>query len=134
MQNELIIRNSVELFRYSASEIMAMIADGNYCDIILTDGIVENVPFKLGHIEKRIGAQLGSYSSNFIRVGRSHVFNVEYICNINITQRRVVLRSPSKNKKVKVDNIVVEGLKALKQYLERNLDNDKEDNDDVEER
>ncbi len=120
MQQELIARNSTELFRFCASDIICIKADGNYCEVTLSNGKAEVLPFKLGHMEELCQQQLGAYSNNFIRIGRSHMINTEYICNINIPERHIWLRTPMMEK-VKVSNIPADALKALKAFMERNL-------------
>lgn len=120
MQNELIVRNSTEMFRFSATEMAAILADGNYCKVLLTDGSDELLPFQLGHLEDLCGKQLGAYSRNFIRIGRSVMLNAEYIFNINIPERKIVLRTPQ-GKKIRLDHLPPEALKALKLYMEEKI-------------
>lgn len=121
MQHELIVRNSTELYRFSALEIAAMLADGNYCTVILTDGTRELLPCKLKHMEELCNDQLGAYKGNFVRIGRSAMINQEYIYNINIPERRIVMRSFS-GSKLRLDHLPPEALKALKMFVERNIE------------
>lgn len=120
MQHELLVRNKFELFRYAADTIAAVCSDGNYCYVKLSDGTEDLLPFQLGHIEHLCHEQLGSYAENLIRIGRSLILNIEYVWNINIKERYIRLRLPQ-GKKLKLDHLPPEALKALKDYMERTL-------------
>ena len=78
------IVTSTELVRIATDEIVYILANGNYCDIMLTNGSTHTMTFQLHYFEdyfKKLE------NSSFYRVGRSVIVNKRHIRVINVTER-----------------------------------------------
>lgn len=80
------IATSTELVRIAVDEIVYIIADGNYCDVMLTSGQTHKMTFQLHYFEEYF-QRLDN--SCFSRVGRSLIVNKRHIRVINITERLI---------------------------------------------
>lgn len=86
-----------ELLRLYVRNVLCFVADGNYTKITLVSGSKYTVASNLSTIEKILNFQklLSSQDSNklrmFIRVGKSHIINVDFIQHINIPLKRIIL-------------------------------------------
>lgn len=78
------IATSSELVRIAADEIVYVLADGNYCDLMLANGNTHKMTFQLHYFEEYF-KQLENNS--FSRVGRSLIVNKRHIRVINIPER-----------------------------------------------
>ena len=70
------ISTSAELVRVATDEIVYVRADGNYCDLVLTNGTRRKMTFQL-HFFEEIFQQL--QNNTFVRVGRSLIVNKRYM-------------------------------------------------------
>ena len=120
MRHELIISNSTDLFRFSADDVMALKARGNYSAVILNDGEEHVLSFQLGLLSDMVSEQLGADGDLFIRVGRSITINREYIYSICLPTRELVLKSPQ-GKKV-TETFSREVLAKLKMLVEHKVE------------
>lgn len=84
MNPKLKISNQNEVYYLLPESILYVEADGNYCDIHLTDGdVLEAVSFQRSEIARMIDTQLvHSVACKFAMVGRKHLINIEYIMHI----------------------------------------------------
>lgn len=82
----LTIATSSELVRIAADEIVYILADGNYCDIMLASGSTHKMTFQLHYFEDYL-TRLENRC--FSRVGRSLIVNKKHIRVINITERTI---------------------------------------------
>ena len=74
------ISTSTELVRVATDEIVYVRADGNYSDLVLTNGQRRKMTFQL-HFFDEVFQQL--QNNMFVRVGRSLIVNKRYIYVIN---------------------------------------------------
>ena len=84
------IKTSTELVRISTDEIVYVCADGNYSDLVLTNGRIRKMTFQL-HFFDDVFKQLSN--NTFVRVGRSVIVNKRYVFVINFTNTSS-LRTP----------------------------------------
>ena len=82
------ISTSTELVRVATDEIVYVRADGNYSDLVLTNGKSRKMTFQLHFFEDSF-QQL--HNNMFVRVGRSLIVNKRYIYVINLTEQQLIL-------------------------------------------
>ena len=82
------ISTSTELVRVATDEIVYVRADGNYSDLVLTNGQRRKMTFQL-HFFDEVFQQL--HNNMFVRVGRSLIVNKRYIYVINLTEQQLIL-------------------------------------------
>ena len=120
------ISTSTELVRVATDEIVYVRADGNYSDLVLTNGKSRKMTFQL-HFFDEIFQQL--QNNMFVRVGRSLIVNKRYIYVINLAEQQLILSGSNIKEPIvfygqtKADspqNITLarDGLKQLKELLE----------------
>ena len=120
------ISTSTELVRVATDEIVYVRADGNYSDLVLTNGQRRKMTFQL-HFFDEVFQQL--QNNMFVRVGRSLIVNKRYIYVINLTEQQLILSGGELKEPIvfygqsKADNpqnitLAREGLKQLKELLE----------------
>ena len=95
------ISTSTELVRVATDEIVYVRADGNYSDLVLTNGQRRKMTFQL-HFFDEVFQQL--QNNMFVRVGRSLIVNVFY--------------GQSKADSPQNISLAREGLRQLKELLE----------------
>ena len=126
------ISTSTELVRVATDEIVYVRADGNYSDLMLTNGKSRKMTFQL-HFFDEVFQQL--QNNMFVRVGRSLIVNKRYIFVINLPEQQLILSGGDMKEPIvfygqpKTDspqNITLarEGLKQLKELLENEKGND----------
>ena len=123
------IVTSNELVRISTDEIVYILADGNYCDIMLANGSTHKMTFQLHYFEdyfKRLE------KSSFYRVGRSVIVNMRHIRVINVTDKIIKFGGHTIADKVpslRISKLGRDTLKELKQdmseYEERKRENNR---------
>ena len=109
------ISTSTELVRVATDEIVYVRADGNYCDLVLTNGTRRKMTFQL-HFFDGVFQQL--QDNLFVRVGRSLIVNKRYIHVINLTEQTLTFSGQQINGDIKPVNVSREALKQLKELLE----------------
>ena len=120
------ISTSAELVRVATDEIVYVRADGNYSDLVLTNGQRRKMTFQL-HFFDEVFQQL--QNNMFVRVGRSLIVNKRYIYVINLTEQQLILsggdlKEPivfygqSKANSPQNISFAREGLRQLKELLE----------------
>lgn len=80
------IATASELVRIAVDEIVYIIADGNYCDIMLASGSTHKMTFQLHYFEDYFRTQ---QIDVFTRVGRSLIVNKRHVRVVNITERLI---------------------------------------------
>ena len=115
------ISTSTELVRVATDEIVYVRADGNYSDLILTNGKSRKMTFQL-HFFDEVFQQL--QNNMFVRVGRSLIVNKRYIHVINLTEQILVFSGQQIKSDIKPINVSREALKQLKELLENEKGND----------
>lgn len=114
------ISTSTELVRVATDEIVFVRADGNYSDLVLTNGKSRSMTFQL-HFFDEVFQQL--QNNMFVRVGRSLIVNKRYIHVINLTEQLLVFSGQQITGELKPVRVSREALKQLKTVME----NEKED-------
>ena len=109
------ISTSTELVRVATDEIVYVRADGNYSDLVLTNGKSRKMTFQL-HFFDEVFQQL--QNNMFARVGRSLIVNKHYIHVINLTEQILIFSGQQIKSDIKPVNVSREALKQLKELLE----------------
>ena len=117
------ISTSTELVRVATDEIVYVRADGNYSDLVLTNGQKRKMTFQL-HFFDEVFQQL--QNNMFVRVGRSLIVNKRFIYVINLTEQQLILSGgdlkvfygQSKADSPQNISLAREGLRQLKELLE----------------
>ena len=116
------IVTSTRLVRIPANYIVYIKARANYCDIYLLgnqqgkDNII-TVTWQLGQIITMIQEQLPDFTYMFARVGKSLVVNANYIVDIDLISKIMILVDHKFNKyDVKASR---DALKQIKEQLEQ---------------
>ncbi len=109
------ISTSTELVRVATDEIVYVRADGNYSDLVLTNGKSRKMTFQL-HFFNEVFQQL--QNNMFVRVGRSLIVNKRYIHVINLTEQILIFSGQQIKSDIKPVNVSREALKQLKELLE----------------
>jgi DNA-binding LytR/AlgR family response regulator len=109
------ISTSTELVRVATDEIVYVRADGNYSDLILTNGKSRKMTFKLHYFDE-VFQQL--QNNMFVRVGRSLIVNKRYIHVINLTEQLLIFSGQQIKGDIRSVNVSREALKQLKEILE----------------
>ncbi len=109
------ISTSTELVRVATDEIVYVRADGNYSDLVLTNGKSRKMTFQL-HFFDEVFLQL--QNNMFVRVGRSLIVNKRYIHVINLTEQMLIFSGQQIKGDIKPVNVSREALKQLKELLE----------------
>lgn len=116
MSRRIIISKSTELLRVPADCLMYVSSDGNYSNVVTTDGKSRLVTYQLGQIEDAINDQLGDEGMIFLRLGRSLIINTEYIYLVDIARQSLLLSDFRGN--VHELSASKEVLTKLKAYIE----------------
>ena len=109
------ISTSTELVRVATDEIVYVRADGNYSDLVLTNGKSRKMTFQL-HFFDEVFQQL--QNNMFARVGRSLIVNKRYIHVINLTEQILIFSGQQIIGDIKPIGVSHEALKQLKELLE----------------
>ena len=120
------ISTSTELVRVATDEIVYVRADGNYSDLMLTNGNSRKMTLQL-HFFDEVFQQL--QNNMFVRVGRSLIVNKRFIYVINLTEQQLILSGGDMKEPIvfygqsKTDNpqkisLAREALRQLKELLE----------------
>lgn len=109
------------LVRVATDEIVFVRADGNYSDLVLTNGKTRNMPFQLHYFEdafQKLNANM------FVRVGRSLIVNKRYIYIINLTDGILIFSGQEIKAELSPIRVSREALKALKEQLQQEAERD----------
>jgi DNA-binding LytR/AlgR family response regulator len=118
MKTHLVISTANELLRVAATHIIYISSDGNYSNLLMSGGEIRMVTFQLGQIEEMIQKQLPEMRSNFIRIGRSLIININHVFHINIARQQLLLKDRGNTYTLSASK---EALKALKEFIEKNI-------------
>ena len=108
------IKTSTELVRVSTDEIVYVCADGNYSDLVLTNGRTRKMTFQL-HFFEDVFKQLNN--NTFVRVGRSVIVNKRYVFVINLTDQTLMFTGQQLSNEIKTLRLPREALKQLMEQL-----------------
>ena len=115
------ISTSSMLVRVATNEIVFVRADGNYSDLVLTNGKTRNMPFQLHYFED---AFQKLNTNMFVRVGRSLIVNKRYIYIINLTDGILIFSGQEIKAELSPIRVSREALKALKEQLQQEAERD----------
>ena len=120
MAKRIIISKGTELVRVPADCLMYVSSDGNYSNLVTSDGRSRIVTFQLGQIEDVINDQLGDDGMIFLRLGRSHIINSEYIYLVDVAKQLLILSDFNGSfHEVSASNAVLPTLKAHIESIKR---------------
>ena len=108
------IKTSTELVRVSTDEIVYVCADGNYSDLVLTNGRTRKMTFQL-HFFEDVFKRLNN--NTFVRVGRSVIVNKRYVFVINLTDQTLMFTGQQLSNEIKTLRLPREALKQLMEQL-----------------
>ena len=108
------ITTSAEMVRVRTDEIIYVCADGNYSDLVLTNGRKRKMTFQLHFFEDAF-KQL--HNNMFVRVGRSLIVNKRYVYVINLKEQLLVMSGQQFNSEVKQLKVSRDALKQLMDLL-----------------
>lgn len=108
------ITTSAEMVRVRTDEIIYVCADGNYSDLVLTNGRKRKMTFQLHFFEDTF-KQL--HNNMFVRVGRSLIVNKRYVYVINLKEQLLVMSGQQLNSEVKQLKVSRDALKQLMDLL-----------------
>ena len=109
------ISTSTELVRVATNEIVYVRADGNYSDLVLTNGKKRKMTFQL-HFFYEVFQLLRN--NVFVRVGRSLIVNKRYIHVVNLTDQMLVFGGQTISGEIAPVQVSRDSLKKLKELLE----------------
>ncbi|MDL2277521.1 LytTR family transcriptional regulator [Parabacteroides sp. OttesenSCG-928-G07] len=119
MDRYLIIKTRDELLRIKTGQILYFEADRNYTKLLLTNGIQFTFAINIGKIEGILEKQVEGSHAMLMRVGKSHIINVNHILQINLPKQRLLLLS--NEGKPRELTISKDPLKVLKETLETGI-------------
>ena len=90
-QEYLMVSTATEMVRLREDHVVCITSDGNYSHICAIGGETFIVSSQLGQIEQLIGEQLHSSYGYFVRIGRSLIINMRYLCYINVSKQKIIL-------------------------------------------
>lgn len=109
------ISTSTELVRVATNEIVYVRADGNYSDLVMTNGKKRKMTFQL-HFFDEVFQLLRN--NVFVRVGRSLIVNKRYIHVVNLTDQMLVFGGQTITGEIAPVQVSRDSLKKLKELLE----------------
>lgn len=113
------LSNQNEVYYLNPENLLYVKADGNYCDIHLTDGdVLETLSFQRAEIARKIEEQLNySQASKFSLIGRSYLVNIEHIMYINAVKQQLTfdinLPGQCKKKTIKASTGALRALRSV---------------------
>ena len=111
------------MVRVATDEIVYVRADGNYSDLVLTNGKIRKLTFQI-HFFDEIFQQLRR--NMFVRVGRSLIVNKRYIYVINLTEQMMLFAGQQIKSDIAPVKVSREALRQLKEQLEEEKGGDYE--------
>ena len=102
------------MVRVRTSEIVYVSADGNYSDMMLTNGRSRKMTFQLHYFEDTFKKL---HNNTFVRVGRSLIVNKRYVFVVNLTEQMLLFTGQTLNTDIKPMKVSREALKQLMETL-----------------
>ena len=121
MKEKLLIHTVNEAYSFQPDQVICIEADGNYCNLHLSNGNEYLLSFQLGQVESIIKEQLSYTNHSFVRVGKSLIINMDELICVNITKQTLEMNQPSGEKLL--FNASREALKKLMNLLIENKKN-----------
>lgn len=95
MARHLYFNNRDEFYRIALDQIVFFEADKNYTYMQLSSGQKLAFTFSLQKMKEYLGSCLGDDARTFARIGKSHIVNLSYVYNIDLSKRVLRLLTPS---------------------------------------
>lgn len=111
------IITSTELVRVAVDEIVYILADGNYCDLVLANGTSHKMTFQLHYFEEYFRKLI---NSPFYRVGRSLIVNKRHVRVVNVPERVIRFGGHTIDSSIpalRMSKLGKDALKELKQEM-----------------
>ena len=121
MKEKLLIHTVHEAYSFHPDQVISIEADGNYCNLHLSNGNEYLLSFQLGQVESIIKEQLSYTNHSFVRVGKSLIIYMDELTCVNITKQTLEMNQPSGEKLL--FNASREALKKLMNLLIENKKN-----------
>jgi DNA-binding LytR/AlgR family response regulator len=118
----LVFNGRDEMIKITANEIVFIVADGNYSRARLTTGKDQLLSINLSNVYALLENQLGSWSDQFVRVGRDLIIQNCCIYSIHTLKKRLILKVHETGKYYELE-VSKEALKKLKTKQELDLQN-----------
>lgn len=94
MARYLYFNNRDEFYRIALDQIVYFEADKNYTFMQMATGQKLAFTFSLQKMQKYLADTLGDDARKFARIGKSHIINLTYIYNIDLSKRMLRLMVP----------------------------------------
>lgn len=95
---KLCLNSRDELVVLNLDAVAYMEADGNYSNVYTIEGMKIMLGLGIGKLEQAIAAAYSpGAGSPFIRLGRSHIINQNFLFRINISKQKIILSDFGKN-------------------------------------
>ena len=123
MGKYLVIETTANLLRIPLESLVYVRAEGNYSRIFTVLDVVKGskgtlVTYKLGWIHNSLSDVRGDVADkNIVRAGKSNIINLDFVSEINISQKILVLSDCDRFNVVLSDGLSREVLKSLKSTL-----------------
>ena len=91
MGRAIVISKGTELLRIPSDRLVYISAEGNYSTAVTQDNRSRLVSLQLGQIEDLIGDQLGDDGTNFIRLGRGLIINLDFLHMLDVSKQQLIL-------------------------------------------
>ena len=121
MKEKLLIHTVNEAYSFHPDQVICIEANGNYCNLHLSNGNEYLLSFQLGQVESIIKEELSYTNHSFVRVGKSLIINMDEVTCVNITKQTLEMNQPSGEKLL--FNASREALKKLMNLLIENKKN-----------
>lgn len=113
------IATPFEYFSLHDSDILFVLAEGNYCRFMLSWGKEYLIRGNLRFVEESINQQFPSeVATQFVRLGRSIIVRLDAILYFNVSKGELLLRTGSFTPPYLMKGVSGRSLKILKQLLE----------------
>ena len=113
----LVLNSRDELYRIDVSCIVYFEADGNYTNVVLSNGTKGTLGMNLAQMQRVLGESLKESAAIFARVGKRHIVNLNYIYCIAVLKQQLALSDGSRF--MYWLNISKEALKKLKELYSK---------------
>lgn len=114
------IATPLEYFSLYHSDILFILAEGNYCRFMLSWSKEYLVRGNLRFVEESIRSQFPpEVAAQFVRLGRSIIVRLDSILYFNISKGELLLRTGSFTSPYLMKGVSGRSLKVLKQLFER---------------
>ena len=116
MNSDYLIFNSRdEILRVKVQNVVYFESEGNYTAMVTTNKLRPTVCVNLGHMEQLLAEKLGDRRAMFVRVGKRHIVNMDFLYSITPAKQRLIL-SDLKTFAFKIE-VSKEALAKMKQLV-----------------